>query len=577
MIKNILKSVREYKKESFLSPFYVSIEVIMEVLMPFMMAWLIDEGISKKDMNYVIKIGVILIIAAIISLVFGVLAGKAAANASAGFAKNLRMDIFEKVQTFSFKNLDDFSTAGLVTRLTTDVTNIQMAYQMLLRVVARSPLMILFSLIMSVKINVKVAMIFFFIIPFLAVILAIIIKKAHPIFEKVFHEYDSLNRVVQENVSGIRVVKSYAREEEENKKFNKMSLLIFNLFKKAEKIIVFNGPVVQFSVFTAIIFIAWIGSKQIISETMTTGQMMSLITYAWQILNSLVMFSFLFVNIIISRTSMERVSEVLDTESDLTTSENPVKEVTSGEIVFDNVYFSYIKDKNKCALRNINLNIRSGETVGIIGGTGAGKSTLVQLIPRLYDITSGNITIAGEDIKNYDLEVLRDSVSMVLQKNVLFSGSIMENLRWGNKDATKEDIIRACKLAQAHDFIISLHDGYNTILDQGGTNLSGGQRQRVCIARALLKNPKILILDDSTSAVDTKTDSAIRKAFKEEIPNVTKIIIAQRINSIEDSDKIIIIDKGQIVAVGSPDELMKTSKIYREVYESQKKGGELSE
>ncbi|MEZ7820717.1 MAG: ABC transporter ATP-binding protein, partial [Patescibacteria group bacterium] len=430
--------------------------------------------------NYVTKIGLILIVAAMFSLIFGVIAGKSAAVASAGFAKNLRMDIFKKVQSFSFKNLDDFSTSGLVTRLTTDISNIQFAYQMLVRTVVRSPLMLVFSLLMSVKINKDVAMIFFIMIPFLATVLFLIIHNAHPIFEKVFHEYDNLNRVVQENVSGIRVVKAY---------------------KKAEKIIVFNGPVVQFSVFTAIIFISWIGAKQIISETMSTGQLMSLITYAWQILNSLVMFSFLFVNIIISRTSMERVSEVLNTKSDLTNTDNPIKEVENGEIIFDKVYFSYVKDKNKCVLKDINLNIKSGETIGIIGGTGSGKTTLVQLIPRLYDVTDGSIKIAGEDVRNYDLTTLRDSVAMVLQKNVLFSGTIKENLKWGNKDATDEDIVHVCKLAQAHDFIMSLPDKYDTVLDQGGTNLSGGQKQRVCIARALLKSPKILILDDSTSAV----------------------------------------------------------------------------
>ncbi|WP_100065743.1 ABC transporter ATP-binding protein [Miniphocaeibacter massiliensis] len=573
MLKNILKSVREYKVASFKAPAFVAIEVIFEVLMPFLMAWLIDKGIRKNDMDYITKLGLILVLASIFSLIAGTLAGRAAADASAGFAKNLRFDIFKKIQSFSFKNLDDFSTAGLVTRLTTDITNIQAAYQLIIRTAVRSPLMLVFSLIMAMRINSEVAMIFFIMIPLLAVALLVIIFKVHPIFEKVFNEYDNLNRVVQENVSGIRVVKSFAREEEENKKFDKMSMLIFKLFKKAEKIIILNGPVVQFSVFTAIIFISFVGAKQIVSENMLTGQLMSLITYAWQILNSLVMFSFVLVNIIISRTSMERISEVLNTKPDLRNIEKPVEELENGEIIFDKVYFSYIKDKEKSALKDINLNIKSGETVGIIGGTGSGKSSLVQLIPRLYDVTDGSIKIAGKDVRDYDLKILRDSVAMVLQKNILFSGTIKENLRWGNKDATDDEIIHACKLAQAHEFIMSLPDKYDTVLDQGGTNLSGGQRQRVCIARALLKSPKILILDDSTSAVDTKTDAAIRRAFKEEIPNVTKIIIAQRINSIEDSDKIIIIDKGQIVAVGSPEELMKTSKIYQEVYNSQMKGG----
>lgn len=573
MIKNILKSVREYKKDSFLAPFFVAIEVVMEVLMPFMMAWIIDKGINKGDIEYITKIGLVLIGMALISLTTGVLAGRYAASASAGFAKNLRVDIFEKIQTFSFKNIDDFSTSGLVTRLTTDVTNIQNAYQMLVRTIVRSPLMLIFSLIMSLKINFDVAMIFLIVIPFLGIILFLIIHKAHPVFEEVFDEYDNLNRVVQENVSGMRVVKSYVREDEEIKKFDKMSLLIFKLFKKAEKIVVYNNPVMQFSIFTAIIFISWVGAEQIISETMTTGQLMSLITYAWQILNSLVLFSMLFVMIIISRTSMERISEVLETNPDLVNGENPIKKVETGDIEFKNVSFSYIKDPNKCALNNINLKINSGETVGVIGGTGSGKSTLVQLIPRLYDVVGGSITVAGNDVRNYDLEVLRDSVAMVLQKNVLFSGTIKENLKWGNKNATDEELIKNCKLAQAHDFIISLENGYNTVLDQGGTNLSGGQRQRICIARALLKKPKILILDDSTSAVDTKTDASIRKAFREEIPNTTKIIIAQRIHSIEDSDKIIIMDEGKVVAVGSPNELKKTNKIYQEVYNSQQKGG----
>lgn len=573
MVKKIMKSIREYKRDSLLAPFFVSIEVILEVLMPFMMAWIIDKGINRGDMGYITKIGLILIGMAIVSLITGALAGHFAASASAGFAKNLRMDIFEKIQTFSFKNIDDFSTSGLVTRLTTDVTNVQNAYQMLVRTIVRSPLMLIFSLIMALRINFDVAMIFLFVIPFLGIVLFFIIFKAHPIFEKVFDEYDNLNRVVQENVSGIRVVKSYVREKEEIGKFDKMSLLIFKLFKKAEKYVVFNNPVMQFSIFTAIIFISWIGATQIISETMTTGQLMSLITYAWQILNSLVMFSMLFVMIIISRTSMERISGVLDSESDLTNGENPIKEVENGDIEFNNVAFSYIKDPDKCALEYINLDIKSGETIGVIGGTGSGKSTLVQLIPRLYDVVIGSVKVGGRDVRDYDLETLRDSVAMVLQKNILFSGTIMENLKWGNKDASYDEIVHICKMAEAHDFIMAFPDGYDTVLDQGGTNLSGGQRQRVCIARALLKNPKILILDDSTSAVDTKTDASIRKAFREELPNVTKIIIAQRIHSIEDSDKIIIMDKGQVVAVGAPEELKKTNKIYQEVYNSQQKGG----
>ena len=426
---------------------------------------------------------------------------------------------------------------------------------------------------MATRINMKVAMTYFYVVPFLALVLFLIIRKAHPIFVQVFDEYDNLNKVVQENVSGIRVVKSYAREDEEIRKFDKMSRFIYDLFIKAEKYGVLTNPAIQFSIFTMIISISWISSKQIIAGSMTTGQLMALITYSWQILNSLVMFSFLFIMIIISRTSMERINQIYETELDLVNGENPVMEVPNGDINFENVYFSYVADKNKCVLKNININIKSGETVGIIGGTGSGKSTLVQLIPRLYDIVSGTIKVGGINVEDYDLQVLRDSVAMVLQKNVLFSGTIKENLKWGNHNATDEEIIKYCKLAQAHDFIMSFPNGYDTVLDQGGTNLSGGQRQRITIARALLKEPKILILDDSTSAVDTKTDSSIRKAFREEIPNTTKLIIAQRIQSIEESDKIIIIDNGQIVGVGSPKELLENNEIYQQIYYSQQKGG----
>ena len=573
MYKRIFSSIREYKKYVILTPLLVAIEVVLEVLMPFMMAWIIDDGINKGDIGYITKIGIILLIMATISLITGVMAGRYAAVSAAGFSKNLRFDIFSKVQKFSFKNIDGFSTSGLVTRLTTDITNIQNAFQMMTRIIARSPIMLGFSMFMATRINMKVAMTYFYVVPFLALVLFLIIRKAHPIFVQVFDEYDNLNKVVQENVSGIRVVKSYAREDEEIRKFDKMSRFIYDLFIKAEKYGVLTNPAIQFSIFTMIISISWISSKQIIAGSMTTGQLMALITYSWQILNSLVMFSFLFIMIIISRTSMERINQIYETELDLVNGENPVMEVPNGDINFENVYFSYVADKNKCVLKNININIKSGETVGIIGGTGSGKSTLVQLIPRLYDIVSGTIKVGGINVEDYDLQVLRDSVAMVLQKNVLFSGTIKENLKWGNHKATDEEIIKYCKLAQAHDFIMSFPNGYDTVLDQGGTNLSGGQRQRITIARALLKEPKILILDDSTSAVDTKTDSSIRKAFREEIPNTTKLIIAQRIQSIEESDKIIIIDNGQIVAIGSPKELLENNEIYQQIYYSQQKGG----
>ena len=573
MYKRIFSSIREYKKYVILTPLLVAIEVVLEVLMPFMMAWIIDDGINKGDIGYITKIGIILLIMATISLITGVMAGRYAAVSAAGFSKNLRFDIFSKVQKFSFKNIDGFSTSGLVTRLTTDITNIQNAFQMMTRIIARSPIMLGFSMFMATRINMKVAMTYFYVVPFLALVLFLIIRKAHPIFVQVFDEYDNLNKVVQENVSGIRVVKSYAREDEEIRKFDKMSRFIYDLFIKAEKYGVLTNPAIQFSIFTMIISISWISSKQIIAGSMTTGQLMALITYSWQILNSLVMFSFLFIMIIISRTSMERINQIYETELDLVNGENPVMEVPNGDINFENVYFSYVADKNKCVLKNININIKSGETVGIIGGTGSGKSTLVQLIPRLYDIVSGTIKVGGINVEDYDLQVLRDSVAMVLQKNVLFSGTIKENLKWGNHKITDEEIIKYCKLAQAHDFIMSFPNGYDTVLDQGGTNLSGGQRQRITIARALLKEPKILILDDSTSAVDTKTDSSIRKAFREEIPNTTKLIIAQRIQSIEESDKIIIIDNGQIVAIGSPKELLENNEIYQQIYYSQQKGG----
>lgn len=571
MLKKLLCSIREYKKDSFLAPFFVILEVIMEVLIPFFMASMIDLGIGAANMPYSIKIGIALAVSALLSLVFGTLSGKFAAQASAGFAKNLRKDMFYKIQDFSFSNIDKFSTASLVTRLTTDVTNVQNAYQMIIRILIRAPIMMIFALIMAVNINFSLSMIFFAAIPILGFGLFWIAMKAHPYFEKVFQQYDHLNTVVQENVLSIRVVKAYVREEEENKKFCAISDKVYHLFKKAEKLIAYNSPFMQFAMYTSILFISWMSAKLIVSNSMTTGQLTSMIVYATQILSSLMMLSMVFVMIIMAKASSERIVEVLNEESTLKNKENTINEVKDGSIDFEQVDFSYVGDSQKLALEHINLHIRSGETIGIIGGTGSGKTSLVQLIPRLYDVTKGIIKIGGIDVKEYDMDTLRNEVAMVLQKNVLFSGTIQENLKWGNPNASDEEIIHACKLAQADSFIQELPDGYNTMLEQGGTNVSGGQKQRLCIARALLKQPKILILDDSTSAVDTKTDALIRKAFRENIPGTTKIIIAQRISSIEDADHIIIMNNGRIEAMGTPTELMKTNKIYQEIAGSQKK------
>lgn len=577
MIKHLMKSIREYKKASILSALFVLLEVIIEVIIPFLMADLIDKGINGSDMNYILKMGGILLVFAFISLVFGTLSGKYAAIASAGFAKNLRKDLFYKVQNFSFSNIDKFSTSSLVTRMTTDVTNIQNAYQMIIRTAVRAPFMMIFAIIMSFTINVELSLVFVLCVPILAIALFIIMKKAHPVFERVFKTYDKLNNVVQENLHGVRIVKAFVRADHEEEKFNKISGTIYNDFSKAEKILAFNMPIMQFCVYLCIIVISWGGATIIVNShntLLTTGSLMSLITYIMQILMSLMMLSFVFVMITMAKSSSERVVEVLEENSDITNGNNPVSKVNDGSIVFDNVNFSYAKDINRLCLKDVNLKIKSGETVGIIGGTGSSKSTLVQLIPRLYDVTSGHLMVGGKDVKDYDIEVLRDSVAMVLQKNVLFSGTIKDNLRWGNKNATDEEIIKACKLAQADDFIQRMPEKYDTYIEQGGTNVSGGQRQRLCIARALLKKPKILILDDSTSAVDTKTDLLIRKAFLEEIPDTTKIIIAQRISSVQDADKIIVMDGGKINAVGSHNELLKTNKIYQEVYYSQQKGSD---
>lgn len=573
MIKTLMGQIREYKKETILSPVFVSLETIMEVIIPFLMAYLIDDGINKSDMNAVYRIGALLIIAAVGSLIFGILSGRYSAKASAGFAKNLRKSMYHNVQDFSFSNIDKFSAASIITRHTTDITNVQMAFQMIVRIAIKMPLLLIFSLIMVFVINVKLSLIFLVMVPFLGIGLYFIATKAHPLFERTFKAYDKLNEAVQENVKGIRVVKSYVTENKEIQKFMGASKEIYDGFTKAEKLVALNGPLMQFSVNVVIILISWFGGKFIINGNLTTGELTSLISYAMQILMSLMMLSMVLVMIMISRASAERIIEILNEESDLKNKENPIKEVKNGDISFENVSFSYAKDKNKICLKDINIDIKSGETIGIIGGTGSSKTTFVQLIPRLFDVTKGVVKVGGIDVRDYDLHTLRNEVSMVLQKNVLFSGTIKENLRWGDENATDEELVKACKLAQADDFIRSFPDGYDTYIEEGGTNVSGGQKQRLCIARALLKKPKILILDDSTSAVDTKTDSLIRKAFREEIPNTTKLIIAQRISSVEDADRIIVLDDGEINGIGTHEELLVSNEIYKDVYTSQVKGG----
>lgn len=572
MIKKLIKSVREYKRASILSPLFVTLEVLIEVLIPYFMANIIDIGIANGDMPYVYKIGLFLVLAAICSLFFGFMSGKYAAKASAGFAKNLRYDMFSNIQGFSFANIDKFSASSLVTRMTTDVTNVQNAYQMIVRIAIRAPIMMIFALIMSFNVNWKLSLIFLCVIPILGVGLFFIVYKAHSYFERVFRKYDKLNQVVQENVTAVRVVKSYVRENKEIEKFEDVSKEIYHEFKFAEKIVAWNSPLMQFAIYTSILLISAFGAMFIVQDSFTTGQLMSMIVYATQILSSLMMLSMVFVMIIMAQSSAKRIVEVLSEKSSLTDPQNAVLEVLDGSVDFENVGFSYVEDSKKLAVNDINLHISTGETVGIIGGTGSSKSTLVSLIPRLYDATNGTVKVGGLDVKNYSLETLRDKVAVVLQKNVLFSGTIKENLRWGDENATDEELVTACKLAQADSFITSFADGYDTYIEQGGTNLSGGQKQRICIARALLKKPKVLILDDSTSALDTKTDALIRKAFRDEIPNVTKFIIAQRINSVEDADKVIILDGGKIVGFGTPKEMLDTNNIYQEVYNTQNGG-----
>ncbi len=578
MIKKILRSLKEYKKYAILTPICVLIEVILEVTIPFLMSRLIDDGITNSNIDIVYKIGIILVLCAFVSLIFGIASGIMSSKAGNGFAKNLRRDLYLKVQEFSFHNIDKFQTSSLITRLTTDVSNIQFAFQMIIRIAARAPLMLIVSIIFAMRINPNVAIIYLLVAPILGFVLLTIARKAHPIMKSVFETYDDLNKVVEENVSGIRVVKSFTLEEAEQKKFHKVSEKIYKLFVKGEKIIALNGPFMQFAMYSCIIFICWVGAHLIVSSggtSLTTGNLMTLFTYTTQILGSLMMMSMVFVIVTISRGSLERICEVLDEKIDVKNPENPIYNVFDGSIKFNNVSFSYIGDKNKEALKNINIDIKSGETVGIIGGTGSGKTSLINLLPRLYDVTEGELLIGGVDVRCYDLKTLRDSVACVLQKNVLFTGTIMDNLKWGNSNLTLDEARRACKLAQIDDFIMDLPDKYDTYLEEGGVNLSGGQKQRLCIARALLKNPNILILDDSTSAVDTRTDKLIQNAFINEMSNTTKIIIAQRINSVMDADKIIVLDNGKIDGIGTHSELLKNNKIYQEVFTSQMKGSDI--
>ena len=579
LVRTLGKSLREYRKPSILTPIFVVIEGVLEILIPTVMASLIDEGITGKSMPAIVKFGLILLACSLCSLAAGFLAGKFAAIAGAGFAKNLRHDEFEKVQGFSFTNIDRFSTGSIITRLTTDVTNLQNAYSMIIRLGVRAPIMMIVAWIFSFRISPSISLVFLACIPVLAFGLCGLAVYVHPVFERVFHTYDKLNNVVDENLQGIRVVKSYTRESHEIAKFGRISQRIYKDFSKADRVMSFNNPLMMVCVYVSMILIAWMGAKQIVASGnnaalgLTTGDLTALVTYAMQILMAMMMLSMVFVMCIISQASAERICQVLNEESTVTNPANPIKEVADGSIEFDNVDFRYSDNSEKPVLDNINLKIRSGMTVGIVGGTGSAKSSLVQLVPRLYDVTSGSLKVGGVDVRDYDMEVLRDQVAMVLQKNVLFSGTILDNLRWGDENASEEECIRVAKLACADEFIERFPDKYNTWIEQGGSNVSGGQKQRLTIARALLRKPKVLILDDSTSAVDTATDAKIRKAFREEIPGTTKIIIAQRISSVQDADRILVLDNGKIDGLGTHEELLKTNAIYQEVYNSQTQGG----
>ncbi len=577
LYKTLAKSMRQYIKPSIFTMIFLAGEVFAEMMIPYLMAKVLDRGFETKDIQYIIQIGLLMAVIALISMTCGILGGKFSSDASAGFAANLREDIYRNIQRFSFQNIDRFSTPSLITRLTTDITNIQFAFQMVLKTVIRAPFMIVFAFIMAAYTNLQLSMIILAVIPFLGAALIFLIYRVHPYFVKVFRQYDHLNQTVQEVINGVRVVKSFVREEKEIDRFKEASEQIKQVFMKAEKLIALNSPIMQIAVYSSLLVVYWFGAKFVVAGSMTPGTLTSFIMYMLQILNSLMMFSMIFVMIVISEASCERVAEVLTEKSTLTNPENPVTTIENGEIEFKNVSFKYYPEAQEADLANISFKIESGQTIGIIGGTGSGKSSLIQLIPRLYDTTQGEVYVAGRNVKEYDLVTLRDQIAMVLQKNTLFSGTILENLRWGDKDASLAEVKRMASLAQADQFVSTFPEEYNTILDQGGNNVSGGQKQRLTIARALLKKPKILILDDSTSAVDTKTDAKIRQAFKEEIPNTTKIIVAQRVSSIQDADKIIVLDEGKINGIGTHEELLANNQIYQEVYESQVKGGRISE
>ncbi|TGY95742.1 ABC transporter ATP-binding protein [Petralouisia muris] len=581
MVKTILGQVKEFKKDSLITPVCMILEVIMEMLIPLLMAAIIDNGVEQGDMNYIYKTGAVMMLLAVFGLAAGMMGAKYGASASTGLARNLRTAMFDNIQSFSFANIDKFSTAGLVTRLTTDITNVQNSYQMILRMCVRAPISMVTAMVMAFLINAKLASIYLIAVIALGFCLFLIMRKAMKYFKEIFPKYDDLNASVQENVSAIRVVKAYVREDYENEKFTKASGNIYQMFTKAEKILTWNAPLMQIAVYGCILAISWLGAKMIVSNALTTGQLMSLMTYCMNILMSLMMLSMIFVMVTMSAASAERIAEVINEKSTLSNPEHPIQEVPDGRITFEHVDFSYSKslsetrngDGGELVLKDISLEIHAGETIGIIGGTGSAKSSLVNLISRLYDVTAGKVSVGGVDVKAYDMEELRNQVSVVLQKNVLFSGTILENLRWGDKNATKEECIRVCKMACAHEFIEQFPDKYDTYIEQGGSNVSGGQKQRLCIARALLKKPKILILDDSTSAVDTATDSRIRKAFATEIPDTTKLIIAQRVSSVQGADRIIVMDNGRVADFGTHEELLERSEIYRDVYESQTGGG----